>query len=338
VGASTDLRRYTHIVALAEEASFGAAAERVHLSQPAFSRSIQAAETELGMELFVRGGKRILCTPAGSFVVERLRALLQASANLRRDVGMFREGMVGDLYFGMGTFLAVAFLPSLLADMRGHYPSVRLRAVVHHPMELLEQLRRHELEFVLIDRRFAPADLHVEALLPIPAHYYVREGHPLLARKTVRMKDIATYGLATSRIPPPVQEALRRGMGLAEDEEVPLAVQCDDSAALKAVTLATDAIMPATYLLLEHELATGALRQLPVQDMPEGLESQPSIVSELGRRFSPAGTYALQFIRSTALAAQEHERSPPQRARRRIAQAARRVAPEPVRPAKQKLR
>jgi DNA-binding transcriptional LysR family regulator len=299
-----DLRRYTHIVALAEEGSFNAAAQRVHLSQPAFSRSIQAAETELGMELFVRGGKRIRCTPAGSFVVERLRALLQASNNLQREVGMFRDGMVGDLHFGMGTFLAVAFLPSLLADMRSHYPSVRLRAMVQHPMELLEQLRRHELEFVLIDRRFVPADLALEPLLPIPAHYYVRAGHPLLARKVVRMRDIASYGLATSRIPRPVQDALRRAMGLAENEEVPLAVQCDDASALKAVTLATDAIMPATSLLLEHELATGALRRLSVRDMPEGLESQPGIVSERGRALSPAATYAVQFVRGTALAAQ----------------------------------
>jgi DNA-binding transcriptional LysR family regulator len=314
-----DLRRYTHIVALAEEGSFNAAAQRVHLSQPAFSRSIQSAETELGMELFVRGGKRIRCTPAGSFVVERLRALLQASSNLHREVGMFREGMVGDLYFGMGTFLAVAFLPSLLADMRRHYPSVRLRAVVQHPMELLERLRRHELEFVLIDVRFAPSDLLVEALLPIPAHYYVRDGHPLLARKTVRLQDIASYGLATSRIPPPVQDALRRGMGLADDEEVPLAVQCDDAAALKAVTLATDAVMPATVVMLEHELATGALRRLPVQDLPEGMESQPAIVSERGRAFTPAAVYAAEFVRRTSLGSN-----------RPVAPAGKRRAPSPV--------
>jgi DNA-binding transcriptional LysR family regulator len=326
-----DLRRYTHIVALAEEGSFNAAAQRVHLSQPAFSRSIQAAETELDMQLFVRGGKRVHCTPAGSFVVERLRALLQASNNLHREVGMFRDGMVGDLHFGMGTFLAVAFLPPLLADMRHRYPAVRLRAVVQHPFELMDALRRHELEFVLIDRRFVPADLEVAPLAPLPAHYYVRPGHPLLARKTVRMADIPQYGLATSRIPRPVQEALRRAMGLADHEEVPLAVQCDDASALKAVTLATDAIMPATTLLLEQELATGALRRLPVQDLPESIESQPAIVTEPGRTLSPAGTYAAQFVRGTALAAQGRPPALPPRARSARAQAVRRVAPKPER-------
>lgn len=300
-----DLRRYAHIVALADEGSFNAAARRVHLSQPAFSRSIQAAESELGMPLFVRGGRRIRCTPAGSFVVERLRALLQASTNLQREVGMFRDGMVGDLHFGMGTYISVTFLPPLLRDMRRHYPAVRLRAVVQHPSLLLEQLRRHELEFLVMDRRFAAGDLQVEPLAPIPGRFYVRAGHPLLARRNVRMELLARYGLAIGGVPRPLQDALRRAMALPELEELPLAVECDDASALKAVTLATDAVMPATPMLLEHELAIGAMRELPVRDLPAGLESQPAIVSERGRAFTPAGTYAAQFVRNTSLAASD---------------------------------
>ena len=50
-----DLKRWSHIVAVAERRSFARAAELVHLSQPAFSRSIQAAEAELGLRLFDRG-------------------------------------------------------------------------------------------------------------------------------------------------------------------------------------------------------------------------------------------------------------------------------------------
>jgi DNA-binding transcriptional LysR family regulator len=298
-----DLRRYTHIVALADEGSFNAAAQRVHLSQPAFSRSIQAAESELGMQLFVRGGKRIRCTPAGSFVVERLRGLLQASTNLHREVGMFREGMVGDLHFGMGTFLAMHFLPPLLGDMRQHYPGVRLRAVVQHPDLLLERLRRHELEFLVADRRFVPAGLEAEPLGTLTARFYVRAGHPLLARGTVRMEQLARYGLATGRLPRTVHDALKRAMGFGEVEELPLAVQCDDAAALKAVALATDAVMPATPKMLEHELASGTLRPLAVQDIPAGLESQPAIVSQPGRAFTPAATYAADFLRGIAPAA-----------------------------------
>jgi DNA-binding transcriptional LysR family regulator len=294
-----DLRRSSHVVALADEASFNAAARRVHLSQPAFSRSIQAAESELGMQLFVRGGRRIRCTPAGSFVVERLRALLQASTNLQREVGMFRDGMVGDLHFGMGAFLAPAFLPPLLADMRQRYPGVRLRAVVQHPALLLEQLRRHELEFLVIDRRFVAADLDSAPLPPLAGRFYVRAGHPLLARRKIGLQHLAPYGLATGDVPRALQDALRGAMGIAQDEDLPLVVQCDDTSALKAVTLATDAVMPATRALMEQELTSGVIHELPLRDVPSGLESQPAIVSQRGRAFSPAGSYAADFVRRT---------------------------------------
>jgi DNA-binding transcriptional LysR family regulator len=330
-----DLRRFAHIVALADEGSFNAAAQRVHLSQPAFSRSIQAAETELGMQLFVRGGKRIRCTPAGSFVVERLRGLLQASTNLQRDVGMFRDGMVGDLHFGMGTFLSVAFLPALLGDMLRNYPEVRVRAVVQHAAPLLEQLRRHELEFVVIDRRFAPADLEVAPLAPLQGRFYVRAGHPLLARRSVRMEHLGGYGLATASMSRPLKDMMRRAMGLAEHEEVPFAVQCDDVSALKAVTIATDAVMPASPMLLEHELATGALCELPVQDLPDVLELQPAIVSERGRALSPAATYAAQLVRNTALAGQGSA-APPRTRRATGKSGGRPVPPGPGRIPKKK--
>ena len=53
-----DIRRLTHFIALAEEGRFAVAAERVHLSQAAFSRSIQALEQRMGLKLFDRGAGR----------------------------------------------------------------------------------------------------------------------------------------------------------------------------------------------------------------------------------------------------------------------------------------
>ena len=68
-----DLKRWSHIVAVAERRSFARAAELVHLSQPALSRSIQAAEAELGLRLFDRGPAGVVATPAVAMAVGRAR-------------------------------------------------------------------------------------------------------------------------------------------------------------------------------------------------------------------------------------------------------------------------
>src|SRR6186997_1144086 len=107
--STMDLKRLQHLVALADSGSFVRGAESVHLSQPAFSRSIQAAEAELGMKLFGRGGgTELKCTPSGAFVVERARRVLQESRRLERDVALFREGMVGGVSVGVGPFVAAS--------------------------------------------------------------------------------------------------------------------------------------------------------------------------------------------------------------------------------------
>lgn len=62
-----DIKRLSHLLALADERHFGRAAERVHLSQPALSRSIQALESETNQRLFDRDSGDVRPTPAGSF-------------------------------------------------------------------------------------------------------------------------------------------------------------------------------------------------------------------------------------------------------------------------------
>jgi DNA-binding transcriptional LysR family regulator len=106
-----DLRRLQHLLALAEERHFGRAAERVHLSQPAFSRSIQAIEAELELRLFDRGIGDVRPTPAGEFVIERARRLLFDARSLARDVELFRDSQLGDTAFGAGPLPAVTLLP-----------------------------------------------------------------------------------------------------------------------------------------------------------------------------------------------------------------------------------
>jgi DNA-binding transcriptional LysR family regulator len=106
-----DLKRLKHLVALAEARNFGRAAVQCHLTQSAFSRSIQAAEEEVGLQLFDRGSVEVSCTDAGAFVVQRARKLLFENSCLERDVSLYRERLIGDLSFGIGPFPAATIVP-----------------------------------------------------------------------------------------------------------------------------------------------------------------------------------------------------------------------------------
>ncbi len=306
-----ELKRLNHLIALAEEKNFGRAARRVHLSQPAFSRSVQAAEVELKLQLFERGNAEISCTPAGSFVIERARKLLQQSQHLARDVDLYRERVMGDVAFGVSPFPAATLLPQLMIDLRTCYPGVNSRVHVNNCRFLTECLRKEEIDFFVADARDVPGDANF-VLTPIGrqrARFYVRTGHPLASRQSVKLMELIPYGLASGRLPEQAEAGLRKLMGCADDESLPIAVECDDVQLVKRITLGTDTVMVGTAGIVREELATGLLQPLEMQGFAKTY-AQISVVALRGRSHSPMAEYILDFLGKLA-AAQDAESEHP---------------------------
>ena len=88
--------------AVARHRSFVNAAEHLHMSQPALTRSIQVLEREFGGRLFDRRPHKVELTGFGSFVLERVRALISSQQQLNRDIDQFKGVECGNLYVGFG--------------------------------------------------------------------------------------------------------------------------------------------------------------------------------------------------------------------------------------------
>jgi DNA-binding transcriptional LysR family regulator len=296
-----NIRRLQHLVALADEGNFRRAAERVHLSQPAFSRSIQAAEAELGLKLFDRGTLEVKTTPAGAFVVDRARRLLQQTRNLERDVSLYRERAIGDIAFGSGPFPAASLVPALLADLRRHYPGVSVCVHVNNAHHLLGYVRREEHEFFVANAVDVPRDgiFHVERIGQMPGGFYVREGHPLLDRNTVSTADLVPFGIASGRLPRETTALLLKLMGLPPDQKLPIAVECDDIHLLKRVALDSDTVIIGSPDLLAEDLRRKVIQEVVPADLPQQ-HSQLGVVTLAGRTPSPVAAYAMQFLARAA--------------------------------------
>jgi len=298
-----DLKRWSHIVAVAERRSFARAAELVHLSQPALSRSIQAAEAELGLRLFDRGGQNVVPTRAGEFVVERARRLVFDSRCLERDVGLYANRGLGDTAFGIGPFPAVTFLPALLAGVRRDFPAIGVRVEVSNWQLLLQRLREEDIEFFVAETRDLPVDpaLKVRALRHEPGGFYVRADHPLARRRSITLEQVWAHGVASVRLPQPVLSTLARLLGLAAPADLSMALECDDVAVLKAVALDSDVVLAAPHAAVASEIADGALQALAVTGLPP-LASTMGVVTLRGRTPSPMADLIIRRLPSTEAA------------------------------------
>jgi DNA-binding transcriptional LysR family regulator len=292
-----DLKRLKHLVALADTRNFGRAALQCHLTQSAFSRSIQAAEEEMGLLLFDRGTQEVTCTDAGSFVVERARKLLFENRCLERDVSLYRERLIGDLAFGVGPFPAATVVPPLLTEIRTRYPGVCVRVEVNNADFLAAHLRAEELDFYLADVRnvVAAPDLAITRVAQLSGGFYVRAGHPLLALARITATALLPYGIASVRLPEAVQAGLGALMGLEAGKRLPLAVECDDLSLLKSLALTSDTVIGSTDVGSVQDVQAGRLVRLDVVDIPP-LSADMAIVSLKGRSYSLMAQFAVDFI------------------------------------------
>ena len=106
--------------------SFSAAAEQLHVSQPAMSKRIQSLETRLGATLFDRLGKRVRLTPAGEILVGKATAMLDLSKDMERDVGNLAERVAGRLSMATSHHIGLHRLAPVLQHFTKDYPDVEL--------------------------------------------------------------------------------------------------------------------------------------------------------------------------------------------------------------------
>ena len=305
-----DLRRWAHVVAVADRRSFVRAAEQVNLSQPALTRSIQAAEAELGLRLFDRGTLEVAPTPAGEFVIARARQLVFNSRCLERDVELYRNRGLGDTAFGVGPFPAATFLSPLLTGVRREFPGVKLRVEVSNWQLLVKRLLEEDIEVFVADTRDLPADpaLHVRPLRHEPGGFYVRAGHPLSTRKQVTLPQLWGYGVASVRLPVGVRAVIGRLLGADAAGDLSVALECDNVETLKEVALACDTVLAAPHAAVEQEVAAGALLALPVAGLPP-LYSDMGVVTRWGRTPSPMADLIIRRLPSAGAKAKRLARA-----------------------------
>ena len=299
-----DLKRLGHVAALADECHFARAAERVHLSQPAFSRSIQAIEADLGLRLFEREGGQVRPTPAGTFLIERARRLLFEARSLQREAALYRDGALGDTAFGAGPFPAATLLPQVVAALRRQHPSVSLRLELGNWQLLLQRLLAEDIEFFIADRRDLPADpqIRVTPLGHQHAHLYARAGHPL-ADRPCRFAEAWRYGIGATRMPSAVKVMIGRLLELPAGQTPVLAVECDDMHLLCRLALGSDTVIASAGAGVHEDLAAGNLVQLTVTDLP-AIYADMGLVELANRTPSPMARRAMDAVRAAVGAGQ----------------------------------
>ena len=182
-------------MALADEKHFTRAAQRCHLTQPAFSALIRQLEDSAGLRLFDRDTRNVELTAEGRVLEASARRLLADMELAMDDLRDHAAGRRGRVTLAALPSLAAGWLPGLLAGFRERHPgiSIDLRDALLDPC--LDMVRSGQADFAVASERPDMSELAIEFLYADRYFLVCRGDHPLAQVEQARLRDIARYPL-----------------------------------------------------------------------------------------------------------------------------------------------
>lgn len=188
-----EIRQLRYFQAVAEELSFSKAAHRLHVAQPAISRTVKELEHQLGVALLTRTKRTVALTPAGAVLLHETGLLLQRLDEAERRVRRTAAGEEGELRLGYIGPPTQAFLGRIVKEFRRRNPRVTVVLEERTPERVWEMVSKGRLTLGITRPVTANAALGLKtvALREEPLGIVVPANHPLAGRRHVSWPAIA---------------------------------------------------------------------------------------------------------------------------------------------------
>jgi DNA-binding transcriptional LysR family regulator len=191
-----DVRRMKVLREVAARGSFSAAAEALSFTQSAVSQHVAALERECGAKLVERGPRGVRLTDAGTALVSHADAILARLDCAEEELAAIAGLRGGRLRLACFQSAGATLVPRAVAVFHERHPQVELGMVEAEPEPACERLRSGEIDMALV-YDFEPipgmldAELDLTHLIDDGYDAILPKGHPLAARKRLRLADLA---------------------------------------------------------------------------------------------------------------------------------------------------
>jgi DNA-binding transcriptional LysR family regulator len=295
------LRDLDTLMAVVEAGGMRKAAERLNMSQPAVSKSMQDLEAVLGVDLLERRQRGVVVTPYGDALVHRARAVFAELQGALQEIEHLADPQGGEVHLGCMETLNAGLVGAAVARVLRRYARMRVLVQSGESPDLISHfLPARICEFVVARPSSLPlpAELQSEALFTDSVSVVVGRTHPHANRRRIALDELAdeNWILSTNEVlaGSPVSQAFE-----AVGRQPPRARVVTGSLNIRHNLLATGrfvTVMPSS--LLHFARPNPSIRVLPIE-MPSW-RAPTMILSMKERRLGPASQAVLEAIRDMA--------------------------------------
>jgi len=252
---------------VAQRGSFSAAAQALHMTQPAVTMQIQALEERFGTKLLIRSTKKLELTEAGHLLLPQAHKAILLMQETDALMSRYAEDLKGQLPFGASLTIGEFVLPRLLGPFMKRHPGLSVRMRVMNTTEIVEEIERQGLDFGLVEAPVEAPGIVAEAVMDDELVLIAPAGHPFAKREEVALEEVLAEplvlrerGSGTRQVME--DELARHGV---EATRLRVASEFGSTGAIKSAVEAGLGLSLLSVWTIKHEVALGLLRPIRIR-------------------------------------------------------------------------
>lgn len=185
-----EIRQLEYFMTTCEELHFTRAAEKLGITQPTLSHQIKALETELGVQLFDRIGKKVMISEAGMILYQQCHSALGSLSSARNQIQELQKVERGSLSIGALPGELNELASSLLIDFHRKYPNIHIKLIANE--DVVDRVLENELDFAISILPVENEKLAVKPLYKEAFFFVTTANHPLANYQQINFEELVT--------------------------------------------------------------------------------------------------------------------------------------------------
>ena len=278
-------------VAVCQEKTMHAAAEKLNLSQPSISKIIADLEKYYRIKLFERINHRLYLTPIGETMLDHALHILELFHHMEDDINI--HGQTNHIRIGGSVSVGTCLLPPLLHYLTQQELPISYDVTINNTSKIEQLINDYQLDLALVEGYINNPNLMIRDIAEDELVLAVRATHPLVSKSNISHHDLEQYPFITREDGSSKRNQLERylqklGLNLSTN------YACSSVEAIKRALIYTDSIAALSRMMIADEIKKGVLIILPFDDMR--IKRSIRLIYHKHKYISPAMNAFIQIL------------------------------------------